>query len=116
MDIEFVRQRIASLRAKKKVKSREMSLALLQSESYISHVESGQMVPSMDAFMNICKYFKITPLEFFDEGNTNPDLSAEFISEFRKLTEVEMENILQIIKDIRPCLKNQDKRIATEAR
>ena len=69
---EYFIKRLISLRIKKDVSARDMSLNIGQSESYINKIENGQSLPSMDAFFNICEYFKITPAEFFDESLNNP--------------------------------------------
>ena len=43
-----------------------MSLELGQNKGYIQGISSGKAMPSMSGFLNICDYFGVTPLEFFD--------------------------------------------------
>ena len=62
---EAFRNKLASLRKKKGVSAREMSLTLGQSESYINRIEKGKMLPSMALFFKICEHFEITPEEYF---------------------------------------------------
>ena len=66
MDEEFIRNRITELRLKKGVSEYQMSMELGQNRSYIQAISSGRSMPSMKQFLNICEYFEITPLQFFD--------------------------------------------------
>ena len=38
-----------------------------RSEGYINHITSEKAMPSMKEFFEICRYFGITPYEFFNE-------------------------------------------------
>lgn len=59
--LEWFPDRLAQLRNQKGVSSREMSLSLGQSESYINKIENGKALPSMGGFFLICQYFRIEP-------------------------------------------------------
>ena len=72
MDEEFIRNRITELRLKKGVSEYQMSMELGQNRSYIQAISSGRSMPSMKQFLNICEYFEITPLQFFDAQENNP--------------------------------------------
>lgn len=74
MDEEFIRNRITELRLKKGVSEYQMSMELGQNRSYIQAISSGRSMPSMKQFLNICEYFEITPLQFFDAQENNPQL------------------------------------------
>ena len=74
MDEAFIRSRITELRLKKGVSEYQMSLDLGQNRSYIQAISSGRALPSMKQFLNICEYFEITPLQFFDSEEVNPQL------------------------------------------
>ena len=76
MDEEFIRNRITELRLKKGVSEYQMSMELGQNRSYIQAISSGRSMPSMKQFLNICEYFEITPLQFFDAQENNPQLRA----------------------------------------
>lgn len=76
MDEEFIRNRITELRLKKGVSEYQMSMELGQNRSYIQAISSGRSMPSMKQFLNICEYFEITPLQFFDAQENNPQLSG----------------------------------------
>ena len=64
--------RLATLRTKKNVSAREMSLSIGQNPNYINHIETGSATPSLAGMLYICEYLGITPSEFFDFNNNNP--------------------------------------------
>ena len=80
MDEEFIRNRITELRLKKGVSEYQMSMELGQNRSYIQAISSGRSMPSMKQFLNICEYFEITPLQFFDAQENNPQLTLAVTS------------------------------------
>lgn len=101
MDEQFIKQRIAKLRTDKNISARELSLQLGQSTGYINTIENGKSLPSMSMFLYICEYFKITPQEFFDEGNECPKLIQEILKESKKLNKESLESLLTIIKNMK---------------
>ncbi|MBQ9832416.1 MAG: helix-turn-helix transcriptional regulator [Clostridia bacterium] len=98
--IEWYPKRVAELRIQKGVSAREMSLALGQSESYINKIENGRTLPSMTGFIYICEYLGISPMDFFDVGNEAPQKQNELSKEFQKLTPMQAEHILQLMKEL----------------
>ena len=89
----FLRQRITELRMKINVSEYQMSLELGQNKNYIQGISSGKALPSMAQFFNICDYFNVTPMEFFDTesipvsksaSNTHSYLLMPFRQAFRK--------------------------------
>lgn len=96
----FFSLRISQLRHQKNVSAREMSLAIGQSENYISRIESKRMLPSMLVLFYICEYFGIQPKEFFDTDMENPSVSKELLEKFQKLTPAQSQHILAIMDDI----------------
>lgn len=100
MDEKFIRLRIAKLRTDNNISARELSLQLGQSTGYINSIENGKSLPSMSMLLYICDFFKITPSEFFDEGNEYPLLLDEIINECKKLDRDSMTSVLNIIKSL----------------
>ena len=100
MDAEFIRRRITELRMKKGVSEFQMSFDLGRSKGYIQGISSGKALPSMKQFLNICDYFEISPIEFFDYETEDPKLSQELLAELRKLDYAETKHLLEIVKDI----------------
>lgn len=101
MDYEkFVPERVARLRQAKGVSARDMSLTMGQNVNYINHIENGKMEPSLTGLYYICDYFKITPQEFFDEGNPYPDRLKEIIDNLKYLDENALINLSGVIKEM----------------
>ncbi len=98
--IEWFYKRLTELRIQKGVSARDMSLSLGQSESYINKIENRRTLPSFTGFIYICEYFGLTPQEFFDTKTTAPGKTKELLREMEKLTPMQMEHVLQIVKDI----------------
>ncbi|MBQ7296218.1 MAG: helix-turn-helix transcriptional regulator [Clostridia bacterium] len=98
--IEFFYNRITQLRLEKGVSSRDMSLSLGQSESYINKIENRRTLPSLTGFFFICEYFGITPSEFFNADNCSPTKANELFSQIQKLSPEHSEHVFQIVKDL----------------
>ncbi len=81
-----------------------MSYDLGHSRSYIYNISSGKSLPPMGEFLQICEYFNITPMEFFDESNENPALLQTAIEEMRKLND---DDIILIIGNIRRLTRDK---------
>ena len=92
MDEEFIRNRITELRLKKGVSEYQMSMELGQNRSYIQAISSGRSMPSMKQFLNICEYFEITPLQFFDAQENNPQLIKKALDGMRKMSDDDLIN------------------------
>ena len=54
----------------------------------------------MPSFFYICEYLGVTPQEFFDEGNPNPEALKEFIAQARQLDPRSFAYILGIMKEL----------------
>ena len=98
IDENFIRERIAQLRTKKEVSARDMSLSLGQSEGYINAIENGHALPSISVFLHICEYLGVTPMEFFDTGNKNPEKLKELIEDLKRLDDKALLHISGIAK------------------
>lgn len=97
---EWIPQRITELRMQREVSSRDMSLSLGQSESYINKIENHRTMPSIAGLIYICEYFGITLQEFFDPEALSPVKSREILNEIKKLTPAQAEHILQVVRDL----------------
>ena len=102
MDGDFIRNRITELRLKKGVSEYQMSYDLGHSRSYVYNISSGKSLPPMSEFLEICKYFEITPDKFFDTSVENPALLQSAIDELKKLND---DDMMLIIGHIRRLLK-----------
>lgn len=97
----YVRQRITELRLKKDVSEYEMSLALGMNRNYIQGITSGKALPSMAQFLNICEYFEITPMQFFDSEGLYPQLNRKVMEEMRELDDEDLLLLLTISRHLR---------------
>lgn len=97
---EFTQERIATLRIKRGVSARDMSLSLGQNDSYINRIENKKTLPSMQVFFYICEYLQITPKEFFDEGNEYPAQLNSLIEDLKKLDANALMSVSSVVKEI----------------
>lgn len=89
--------RLTQLRMAKGVSARDMSLSIGQSEGYINNIENKKNYPSMTNFLYICEYLNITPSEFFDMDNSDPEKLRDLISKLKKLDRNQIANISAIV-------------------
>ena len=96
---EEFRNRLRELRNKKDVSARDMSLSLGQNPAYINNIESGKSLPSMSVFFFICEYLNITPMEFFDLENGNPNENNAIWENLKYLTNEQLKNVAFTISE-----------------
>jgi len=101
MDYEaFIPIRIVTLRQERGVSAREMSLSIGQNVNYINHVENRKMLPSMQAFFFICEYLDITPSDFFDESNRQPQELSALLANLKKLDKKALSHVTGIVEEL----------------
>lgn len=100
MDEKDLSLRIATLRTKKGVSARDMSLSMGQNPSYINNIETGKSMPSLTGIFYICDYLKITPSELFDTDVENPEKLKELIEDLKKLNSAQLDTISSLVKDL----------------
>ena len=100
--------RLAKLRVAKGVSARDMSLSLGQNPGYIYNIEAGRSKPSIEGLFFICEYLGITPCEFFDDGNNDPEKLNEIIKDLKRLNAQQLNTISALIKELG---KNQKERL-----
>lgn len=101
MDESFIAERLGRLRTEMGVSARDMSLSMGQAHNYISNIESRKSATSIQGFFYICEFLKISPRDFFDEGNNNPALLNEVIEELKPLNSKALEHVLGFVREIR---------------
>ncbi len=102
MDEKFIRDRITQLRILKGISEYQMSFDLGHSRGYIYNISSGRSLPPMGEFLAICDYFNITPSEFFDEKQKNPELIQKALEGLKRLDD---SDVLMILNHINRLLK-----------
>jgi len=94
---EFVRERITQLRLKKGVSEYQMGYDLGHSRGYIYNISSGKALPPLKEFFAICDYLEITPQQFFDESEKNPELVQKAVEGMKQLDESDLLMLLGVI-------------------
>lgn len=97
MDEQFVRNRITELRLQKDVSEYQMSLDLGKNKSYIQGISSGRSMPSMRQFFEICDYFEITPLEFFNTETVDQPLFHKTVELMKGLKNEDLEAMIPLL-------------------
>ena len=92
------RQRLTQLRMKKGVSAREMSLSLGANPGYIQNIESGKASPSLEYFLYICEYLKISPREFFDVDNEDPVSQRTLNRDWQRLDPAQQTIVRSVIQ------------------
>jgi len=93
----YIRNRITELRIQKDVSEHQMSKDIGRSRGYIQNIISGRALPSLAEFLAICKYFGVTPKDFFDVEVQNPILINKAIAIIRKLDEDGIKFVLDFL-------------------
>ena len=96
LDATFIRHRISELRTKKGVSEYKMSADLGHSKTYIQSISSGRALPSMGEFLYICEYLGVTPKEFFDTDNAQPQLVTKLSNLAKKLPTDDVEALINM--------------------
>ena len=97
----FVQERVRQLHVNCNISARELSLAIGQGHGYISQIENGVHLPSLEGLLYICDYFGITMSEFFNEQIEHPEVVKEIV-ELALSTDTEvLTDIICLIKKIR---------------
>ena len=100
MDEKDFSLRIATLRTKKGVSARDMSLSMGQNPGYINNIESGKSLPSVSGIFYICDYLNITPSELFDMDVENPEKLKGIIEDLKRLNDKQLDTIATLIKEL----------------
>ena len=101
MTKELFKNRVKDLRKEKGISAREMSLSLGQSENYITHIENGKIMPSMNGFFLVCDFFEITPEEFFTTEKAYPVKFSELEKVCKTLTAEQIDLLIGIAENMK---------------
>ena len=101
VDEKFVSERIAALRTARNISARDMSLSLGQSTNYINSLENKHSLPSMSMFLYICEFLGISPKDFFDEGNKEPETVAKITDLLKCLNKESLDILLTLAERLK---------------
>lgn len=57
--------------------------------------------PSMEGFLYICRYFEITPEEFFASDNQNPEMLRKMVEDIKTLTPGQIDSLNKTISEFK---------------
>ena len=97
-DANLIGQRLSKMMGEKGLSAREMSLQLLQCESYINKIENHKSLPSMATFFAICGFLEISPQDFFSDDMEYPVLIREIEKELITFDEEKLRLILSLVR------------------
>ena len=100
MDTKAFSMRLATLREKKGVSARDMSLSIGQNPGYINNIETGKSMPSLSGIFYICEFLGVTPSEFFDTDSANPGRLAEIVGEMKHLDDKQLETVAAVVRGL----------------
>jgi transcriptional regulator with XRE-family HTH domain len=84
--LEFVIDKIKSIRAKKGISQMELSLRSNLSQSFIANIEKGKKQPSVITLIRIADALEVNPQDFFPEP-LDFDTKEQTKEKIRKLIE-----------------------------
>lgn len=93
-------KRLTALRQQKGVSARDMSLSIGQNAGYINNIETGKALPSMSGFFFICEYLHVTPREFFDLDDRQPEKLRALIEHLKRLDDAYLDHIAAIVEGL----------------
>lgn len=98
IDPAWFRSRLSRLREQRHVSAREMSLDMGHGPGYMNNLENGGNYPSMDAFLEICDYLRISPAEFFSDEEDSL-LFARAVAILRRVSEEKRRAVIDLLED-----------------
>ena len=98
MQIDDIKKRVTELRMKKGVSARDMSLSIGMGEAYISNLENGKAMPSVEVLFYICEYFNINE---FDEDIKEPTKAYEVYQLIKKLSDNQLDVIKAMVEQMK---------------
>jgi transcriptional regulator with XRE-family HTH domain len=97
---EFTQNRVAQLRTQKGKTARDMSLTLGQNDAYINKIENKKSLPSLPGLFYICEYLGVTPHEFFDDENPNPEIIKAIVKDMKMLDDNALAHLAGVVKEM----------------
>jgi transcriptional regulator with XRE-family HTH domain len=99
--IKLFSDKLRQLRNEKGISAREMSLALGQNVNYINLIENEKRKPSLDMFLYICEYLKVSPEYFFYDENQEKSSENYYEKVLRNLTENQKTQLAKFLMTMR---------------
>lgn len=100
IDLQYIRDRITTLRTAKGLSERKLSTELGHSLGYINNISTGKSLPSMTELFAICAYFQITPEDFFQSENMHPITVRMLLRKLNSLSKDDLRSIKNLIYEL----------------
>lgn len=98
---KFFSNRLYDLRMQQNVSARKMSNLIGMGDAYINTIENNKSMPKMEQFFFICDYLKISPSDFFDEGNSNPQRLAALMEDLKSLSDEQLATVAAVVREMK---------------
>ena len=98
MEREDFIKRLVELRTRNNLSARDLSLSVGMNHGYINSVENGLHYPTMENFLYICDFLKVTPQEFFDADFSVPANVRELYDLVKKLPSSQVDGLIELVK------------------
>lgn len=98
---KFFSNRLYDLRMQQNVSARKMSNLIGMGDAYINTIENNKSMPKMEQFYFICDYLKISPSDFFDEGNSNPQRLAALMEDLKSLSDEQLATVAAVVREMK---------------
>lgn len=98
---KFFSNRLYDLRMQQNVSVRKMSNLIGMGDAYINTIENNKSMPKMEQFYFICDYLKISPSDFFDEGNSNPQRLAALMEDLKSLSDEQLATVAAVAREMK---------------
>lgn len=107
VDFKLLGKRIAGRRRQLGLKQNQVAETLEISNNYLSNIENGRSIPSLEIFAKICEELQVTP-DYLLLGNMKADNVPKNIKDLLLLCS---DDTLGLAKELLECLiKNQNKK------
>lgn len=90
--------KLRKLRNEKGISAREMSLALGQNVNSINLIENERRKPSLDMFLYICEYLKVSPEYFFNDSEKNNSIYEQVLKSLSENQKKQLANFILSLK------------------
>ena len=100
--LALIKDRIAKLQAKKKVSARVLSQLIGKGESYINNIGKRNFNPSINTILDLCNYFEIKPVDFFDVEVENPIAARKITIELQRLLGSDFDKLPDVLAKMSP--------------
>lgn len=106
-DFSFLANKLSQLLIEKKMSERKLSIDLGHSTSYINGITSGKTRPSLNELLYICRYFNISPKDFFDDDKRIGTKQIELIELTQDIQPDKLDELIDVFSQLRH-LKSDD--------